>query len=374
MSVILTEDLYMKQRNDLMSNGRARSTDEFLLLIPLEIYRLFIFTRLDIVDIVYTLPLVNKCLGYITNKIGISSLRLPCNWRTKKLTALINKISAQYSSIATLSLPATQINNTLLASLVNKNNSLQSIDVSGCNITNEGVEILQKLPNLTILNLGGADVTNDILDFLPNSLVSLNLGGTNVSSVGMQKILTEQKGKFKKLRSLNLEGCKPISDEAMLILTKISILRELNVAWTCITDDGFTKQFAKKTRLRSLELKGCMILTDACLSHLPPSLVRLNLYKTYITDEGIKILHEKLPNLTYLNVSTCVKITNGCIQFLPPRIQVLNIADCTQINGLGVKHLPLTLQKLIVNYRQILFQAEISLPKFSYDGFELTFV
>ncbi|MFO0881377.1 MAG: protein kinase [Gemmataceae bacterium] len=145
------------------------------------------------------------------------------------------------------------------------------------------------------------------------------------------------------LQSLNLEGCRRISDVGLAFLRGLTQLRSLDLN-DCygITNTGIT-HLRSLNQLQSLNLKNCYLITDAGLAHLKglTQLQSLNLYGcNQITNTGLAYL-KSLTQLQSLNLYGCNQITDTGLTHLKSltQLQSLNLGGCEQITDGGLAHL-----------------------------------
>lgn len=118
--------------------------------------------------------------------------------------------------------------------LVSVLQSLEKLDVGDSNITDEGLEPLQKLPKLRVLSLNLTQITNVGLDHLKElkSLERLRLHATAISDDGMVSI-----ARLSTLKVLDLSKTK-VSDVGMEKLKSLPLLEELDLRSTSVTAAG----------------------------------------------------------------------------------------------------------------------------------------
>lgn len=130
-----------------------------------------------------------------------------------------------------------------------------------------------------------------------DTLESLNLSGTDITGAGLVHI-----AKLTNLRKLGLNGGyqKPskVDDEGLSHLRNLSQLEELVLSDSQITDEGLA-HLSGLTKLKSLYLFQTNI-TDAGLLHLEglQELETLRAGRTGITEEGGAAFKAKMPKLT----------------------------------------------------------------------------
>lgn len=126
---------------------------------------------------------------------------------------------------------------------------LTHLNLSGTEITDEGVSMLSEMSSLTHLNLGSTGITDDslrVLSSLPN-LESLQIRGTNVSDRGIPELQAAQR-----IRYLGLSWNRQLTDASIGALKSLVSLRELGLMGTGVTKAGCAE-------LRET-LEGCRIL------------------------------------------------------------------------------------------------------------------
>jgi len=166
-------------------------------------------------------------------------------------------------------------------------------DGQGPNATDNGLEMLDDLPNVTELLLAGNNQLTDA--FLVHvrglkNLRVLTLDRTSVAGPGLAHI-----GSLANLEGLTLNNT-PLTDEGLAHLRNLPKLESLQLSGTLISDDGVLK-LASLNSLRGLQLNHTKI-TDRSLIPLKKMhwLTRLSLSDTYITQEGMAELRLALPN------------------------------------------------------------------------------
>jgi hypothetical protein len=144
------------------------------------------------------------------------------------------------------------------------------------------------------------------------------------------------------LQSLNLLGCKLVTDAGLAHLRGLTALRSLDL-WECerVTDAGLA-HLRGLTALRSLDLWGGEQVTDAGLAHLRGlnALRHLNLQDCrQVTDAG-------LAHLRGLTALQCLmlggmKFTDAGLAHLPglTALHSLSLTGCDQFTDAGVAHL-----------------------------------
>lgn len=110
---------------------------------------------------------------------------------------------------------------------------------------------------------------------------------------------------FPNQESLNLTGCRNLTDEGLVEILKISgsKIRRLNLSQTRITGTGFHHAGVKSLAyLETLKRSGCSKLTDGGLAEM------VRKPKSELGDLNLKQA-KSLPCLETLNLSYCYKLT-----------------------------------------------------------------
>ncbi len=136
-------------------------------------------------------------------------------------------------------------------------------------ITDDSLELLLGLPEITHLGLGGTSITDSGLEQIARlkKLTFLFLGGTKVTGDGL--IFLKD---LDQLKEVYLSG-SPVTDASLVQIEELSHLEKLWLDNTEVTDAGL-QHFKKMTNLRELHLD-----------------------ETQVSDEAIAELTEALPDL-----------------------------------------------------------------------------
>lgn len=155
-------------------------------------------------------------------------------------------------------------------------------------------------------------LTDQAMEYLVQygqTITSLNVGLCKISDVGLEHI-----AKLPNLRDLDLERCE-ISNQGLKYLAQTCLtLTKLNLfSCTHLTEEGFAA-LGSLTRLVTLDLRSSEI-NDAALEAISQgtggSLIHLNLADCKdVTDEGIRHIATNCPNLIELNCRGCKSLTS----------------------------------------------------------------
>ena len=223
--------------------------------------------------------------------------------------------------------------------------SITELFLSGTPITDDGMQYIQDLPSLEILNVCGAESISDAgMESLRRlgKLRALILDKTRVTDAGLRSLehlreldhLSLKETAVVGTGTSSLHGVRvlsltrsSVSDEGLLVIRTIPRLKCLILDETAITDDGIAHLGAARslealyiartritdhgltylrglTGLRTLFVDGTAI-TDAGLRELSSlkSLKQLSVRETRISDTAVAALQRELPNLLILKYS-----------------------------------------------------------------------
>jgi len=174
---------------------------------------------------------------------------------------------------------------------------------------------------------------------------NLNLSNSKLTDDDLERIATEYKNSGK-LKSINLQNCRYITNAGLAHLAKITSLTRLNLeGCNRIRNDGLrhlahlplTELILNKCKitdddlkhlarlpLTTLHLKNCLSITDDGLKHLARlPLTMLDLSLCFISDAGLSYLAQ-LP-LTRLSLYTCDCITDTGFKYLAQQLPLTKL-------------------------------------------------
>ena len=167
--------------------------------------------------------ITDKCLQTLLTADGLTKVRL---WGARLITGETLKLhsnSAQHIQALTLR-DCALTDKGLLLILDTCGIQLISLDVTGSRITGEGFHVLQdKFTNMEKLSLKGCDGLTqqgllDILRMCGRRLQDLDISGTNITSQGLGQL----QGKLANLKTLDLNWCRGLTDQGFAEIINIS--------------------------------------------------------------------------------------------------------------------------------------------------------
>ncbi|KOM32956.1 hypothetical protein LR48_Vigan01g251200 [Vigna angularis] len=177
--------------------------------------------------------------------------------------------------------------------------SLLSVDVSGSQVTDNGLRLLKDCSNLQALTLNYCDQFSEYgLKHISglSKLDSLSIRkSSSVKPDGMRAFSNlfliwrswTLRG-LKKLEFLNIGCCKCVTDSDIKSISELINLKELHISNSSITDIGIS-YLRGLEKLTTLNVEGCNI-TGACLEsiHALASLACLNLSRCGLSNDGFE--------------------------------------------------------------------------------------
>ncbi|EKF39143.1 hypothetical protein MOQ_000636 [Trypanosoma cruzi marinkellei] len=159
------------------------------------------------------------------------------------------------------------------------------------------------------------------------ALRDLDLSYTQVTEEGMHRDVS----RLKKLSRLSLEGCRKI--EGLQWLRALTQLRELDLGYSSVTDDSLTAlRFCPE--LVRLDLQWCGRITSLkCLvGALCDSLRELNLTETSVTDEGLVPLKD-FAALEWISLEGCGAVSDVNVLCNLTRLREVDVGRTRVTNG-----------------------------------------
>ncbi len=140
--------------------------------------------------------------------------------------------------------------------------SIWCLEIPGStSYTDEGVRSISKLPNLRILNIGNnVNITEKSLHYLAQSKT---LGSIDLTMIPLKNLAVL---KNPELFQINANGTQ-VDDSNVIKLAHLKTLRALSLSYTKITDACIPALCSMKN-LKSLQVKGCRNLSDTAILKL----------------------------------------------------------------------------------------------------------
>lgn len=255
---------------------------------------------------------------------------------------------ASLDKLQTLSLRGTKAGSKSLEALRSIKESLISLDLSGLSITDQGMEQVGKLCELTRLDLSwNNSVTNDGLKHLSGlRLERLNLAGSHhITDAGLVHL------RDLPLTDLDL-SCISISDHGLSHLRNLTSLRKLKLSSSQhITNRGL-ECLSGLNNLAHLDLSKCNRITDKGLRHLED----LRLESCCL--EGCSLISD--PALSYRRLGVSDPRTAGLHPCVPPAsLSHSRSLETSSVTGLGKcpsppPNLQLFKKEVEIQYRQVI--------------------
>jgi hypothetical protein len=189
-------------------------------------------------------------------------------------------------------LPGVDADRRLAGYLQLRGNQLTHLDLSGSSISDSGLALLSRAPNLARLLLNDTEITGESMKVLSRQglpkLQELNISSSRVNDEGISFL------KDMPLKVLNISDTAT-SDDCMRDIKSMRNLEVLIADYSGVGNAG-VQALQEMTGLRSVSLKGCPI-TDACIRDLArcQNLMVLNLEDTQLSQSQVRWLQRQMP-------------------------------------------------------------------------------
>jgi len=263
-----------------------------------------------------------------------------CKWL--KDTGLRSLLSLCKPSLIEVCLKGTNISGKGLSAFAGRLEQLDSVCLSGC----------KQFKDRGLLNL---------LNISKHSVRKLCLNSTSISGRGLSNF----KGLLENVESMDLSGCKLLRDGGLVNLLRISMhnLRNLCLESTRISGKGLAALTGHFEKLESLDLSGCKQLTDVGLLNILRisrfSLKKVWLQSTHISGEALTEYTGKMEKLETLGLGGCKKVKytglSNLLRVAGKQLKELQLS-WTEVQGheladlieLRNKDVPLELNKIVL--------------------------
>eukprot|EP00899_Mesostigma_viride_P021803 jgi/Mesvir1/29624/Mv21476-RA.1 len=197
--------------------------------------------------------------------------------------------------------------------------------------------LLRKCPNLHTLSFwprGGHKMHRwDLKSFLSNALKAVAMPSQSLLGLGY----------CRRLRSLNLAGCKDVDDITLAVMaSSCRELEVLDVSHCSVTDESIIVVANYCPRLLELGASARRSVTDASLKQLAQCcrrLQRLTVDCTEVTDAGIIAIARRCTDLRLLDVSHCLGVTDASLMMLAewcPALEYLGVCELQGVTDAGI--------------------------------------
>lgn len=283
-----------------------------------------------------------------------------------------------------------QLTDETCMSLASNCHKLAHLNIASCDVTDLSLEhISQGCKNLKHINISSCNnITPVGIGILAESctnlvsFISLACADSTINDISLQALSSG----CKKLKMINLNGCKAVTDIGVQALaenchqlvycclskcfaiTDVSLiclgqgcqqLRTLGlIGCHQLTDYGFQALTKTCSLLENLDLEDCVQITDQTLFYLTNScsnIKRLALsHCDNITDEGIKYIGSSKKcseSIQYLELDNCTQLTDAAMDHLVncKQLKRLDIYDNSRISRQATKKLYTYLPQLAIH-------------------------
>nr|XP_037860267.1 dynein regulatory complex subunit 6 isoform X6 [Chlorocebus sabaeus] len=204
---------------------------------------------------------------------------------------------------------------------------IRELNLSNCVRLSDAsvMKLSERCPNLNYLSLRNCDhLTAQGIGYIVNifSLVSIDLSGTDISNEGLNVL-----SKHKKLKELSVSECYRITDVGIQAFCKSSlILEHLDVSYCSQLSDMIIKALAIYCiNLTSLSVAGCPKITDSAMEMLSAKCHYLHILDisgcVLLTDQILEDLQIGCKQLRILKMQYCTNISKKAAQRMSSKVQ-----------------------------------------------------
>jgi hypothetical protein len=261
------------------------------------------------------------------------------------------------------SLNSTEINDHTLAevgALTEGLETIHKIDASRSHVSDAGLAHLSRLPGLLRLDLGGTRVTSQGMQHVAKvtTLESLSLSRTSVSDAGFVSLGSLSRltvldlrycmlslnacatiGNLPLLEELNLDSASGINDAALNLICNAGTLKRISMNYVGGISDKGLKALTKLDVLEELALAESNITGEGLANSTKlglKNLKKLVLNKCPISEKGAKAINQ-CKSLEYLNVGS-IAMDDAGFRLLTKgltNLKHLHINNCQNLTGSG---------------------------------------
>ncbi|XP_077452272.1 F-box and leucine-rich repeat protein 13 isoform X1 [Stigmatopora argus] len=203
-------------------------------------------------------------------------------------------------------------------------NKLRELNISCCSqITDSAITVIgQRFPKLSHLNLSHCEQLTDVAleSLMGSSVTSLDISGCNIQDDGLA-CLEEVP-----LTSLIISKCVNITDIGIENLCKYATeLEYVDVSGCLELSDAAIKAFSFYCRgLFTLRMAGCPKITDVALQYLSHGAAQylraLDVSGCSLTDRSVRYIERLIPPLKSINMHGCERISEEAAMRLRPYV------------------------------------------------------
>uniref|UniRef100_G3SKT3 F-box and leucine-rich repeat protein 13 n=1 Tax=Gorilla gorilla gorilla TaxID=9595 RepID=G3SKT3_GORGO len=204
---------------------------------------------------------------------------------------------------------------------------IRELNLSNCVRLSDAsvMKLSERCPNLNYLSLRNCEhLTAQGIGYIVNifSLVSIDLSGTDISNEGLNVL-----SRHKKLKELSVSECYRITDDGIQAFCKSSlILEHLDVSYCSQLSDMIIKALAIYCiNLTSLSIAGCPKITDSAMEMLSAKCHYLHILDisgcVLLTDQILEDLQIGCKQLRILKMQYCTNISKKAAQRMSSKVQ-----------------------------------------------------
>ena len=231
--------------------------------------------------------------------------------------------------------------------------NLQHLNLRSCrNLSDSGIALLCR--QVTTLPGDDDEQGEHKMEIEQESEPTMNKGLTKLKSLGLQDCqkLSDDALKYvaaglPQLEKLNLSFCSGLSEFVLKYVADLRHLQRLNLR-SCSNVTEFSLRFladAVLPELRHLDVSFCEKVNDAALGHVAQGMTRLHtlcLNSCSISDSGLLKVAQNCTQLQTLNVGQCTRIGDKSVQALAancPLLCCIDLYGCTRVTDVALEKL-----------------------------------
>lgn len=241
-----------------------------------------------------------------------------------------------------------------------KSVEIQTVVLNDSQVDGSVTNALSKSKQLKSVNLSNCqDIDDkDVQELLQSSTIALthlNLSLCKISDLCLTCLGNPDNiGTRLSLATLELQGCRALTDVGVRSIAHCSHLRGLDLSWCHNITDASVAEIAKNcTELQTLTLLGCVKISNPGLEAIASNNACLRSLKisdcVLISDEGLMCVANKCKQLQEIHMSRCVLATEAAISGIIDGCSRLSCFEVYGCHNLSLTFLK-TKSKLVKNF------------------------
>lgn len=226
-----------------------------------------------------------------------------------------------------------------------KNGAITGIDIDSTDLSVDDMKLFGRLGDLESFKCLGEGVTDEFFAQFKDlkKIKSITVQNASITGETLKLFST-----FPELESLDIRRDLQLNNADLALIVDFPKLKKLGAYYNYFTNSGVNK-ISKSTTLTSVDIRGCKDISDSSAKYLArmPQLEEV-LFRFGISNQGVENL-AAAPNLKFVEFQDCNDLDNDCAPFFAtyPSLTGLRIFRCNGFTDDGVKGLaPLKIERL----------------------------